>query len=145
MTWAISMTCYLSELIDRLGGTKKSRLGEKFALKSRYLIGRRSDPKRIKSRLSVGRWDKYFYFKQRWTILHQVINLFKCEVSLRSRRVLRTQKEVSHRYMTFVYLETWFWRGPRSAPEREFLIGFNTVTTAVPLLVAKKFPQDTFR
>ena len=52
MTWAISMTCYLSELIDRLGGTKKSRLGEKFALKSRYLIGRRSDPKRIKSRLS---------------------------------------------------------------------------------------------
>ena len=50
-----SMTCYLSELIDRLGGTKKSRLGEKFALKSRYLIGRRSDPKRIKSRLVRGR------------------------------------------------------------------------------------------
>ena len=35
-----------------IGGTKKSRLGEKFALKSRNLIGRRSDPKRIKSRLS---------------------------------------------------------------------------------------------
>jgi hypothetical protein len=49
------MTCYLSELIDRLGGTKKSRLGEKFALNSRYLIGKRSDPKRIKSRLSYER------------------------------------------------------------------------------------------
>ena len=35
LTWAISMTCYLFELIDRLiGGTKKSRLGEKLALKS---------------------------------------------------------------------------------------------------------------
>ena len=41
-----SMTCYLSELIDRLGGTKKSRLGEKFALKSRYFDRKTQRPKK---------------------------------------------------------------------------------------------------